>query len=232
MSKQIAKDPTFQDKLDALHIKKYNGPSFLLDEWYDKYANKADRKDKLDALNMTQFEGTDEMLDLLYDQFVLDKKRGKPIESKIESDILPKVELEIPPKVESEILPKDDEKVFEPIISKNIDKTTDQYKLLLGFVNKILVNMGKEKVGNLTDFKNIDRLDIVKEINEQALHKDIIKLKKVFPNLKHIYKIDSPNNVINCIRSMCKDVGLSTDRTRKSISNNGYHRTAYIYTIK
>ena len=50
-----------------------------------------------------------------------------------------------------------------------IDKNSTKYKILLKFTNKLLVNMGKPCITDLTDFKNIDRLDLLIDKNTKTL---------------------------------------------------------------
>ena len=57
------------------------------------------------------------------------------------------------------------------------------------------------------------------------------KLFKLFPKLKYSYKEQSENVVLNSIRTMTKDVGLSMERTKKSINLGSSYRTGYLYSI-
>ena len=50
-----------------------------------------------------------------------------------------------------------------------ITKDSEKYKVALKLVNKILVNLGKDEITDLTDFKDIDREDIIKDVNKKAL---------------------------------------------------------------
>jgi hypothetical protein len=116
------------------------------------------------------------------------------------------------------------------------DKNSDKYKIALQLINKILVNLGKEEVDDLTKFINIDRDDIIKEVNKNSLEemdKEIFALynKK---NCGYYRKTDSL--VLNCLRGMMKEIGfeLSYEKKEKSeyINNKSFRRKHVFYSIK
>lgn len=49
--------------------------------------------------------------------------------------------------------------------SGTIGNLNEKYQVLLKFINKILSNIGKESIKNLTEFKDIERYEIIKEDN-------------------------------------------------------------------
>ena len=54
-------------------------------------------------------------------------------------------------------------------IKIKIEKDSEKYQVTLKLLNKILVNLGKEEIDDFTKFKDIDREDIIKDINVEAL---------------------------------------------------------------
>jgi len=112
-----------------------------------------------------------------------------------------------------------------------IDTTTDKYKLLLEFANKILKNINKDQIYDLTEFKNIDRLDIVREENKVILDKMANRLFKHYDKYKCGYYRKSPNIVFNCMRNMCKDIGLNMTKKRRNKIKEGIVKTHYFYSI-
>lgn len=80
---------------------------------------------------------------------------------------------------------KENAKIADDFYSKHIDikvkknKRKDQsekcntndpkYVVLLEFLNCVLANIGKKKINKLEDFKDIDREDIIKDINKNLL---------------------------------------------------------------
>ena len=50
-----------------------------------------------------------------------------------------------------------------------VDMNSDKYKITLKFVNKLLENIGYKKINDLTEFKNINRDDIIKNKNKKSL---------------------------------------------------------------
>jgi len=118
---------------------------------------------------------------------------------------------------------------------KIIDKSTSKYKILLKFINKILVNIDKDEIDDLTDFKNIDRLDIIKPKNKEILDKMAHRLYKYFAKKSNFYR-KTPSIVLIIIRGLCKQIGLrfvSKQReTGERINNKYYRRTHMFYSIK
>lgn len=115
----------------------------------------------------------------------------------------------------------------------NIDKTTDKYKILLKYVNGLLKNMGKEQIDDLTEFKNIDRLDIIKEKNRQLFNKMAPFLFKHYDKMNCGYYRNkgSPNEPLNCLRGMVKELGLFFKRTHYTKSIKGRNKSLCHYSI-
>ena len=124
------------------------------------------------------------------------------------------------------------------IIKKHIiiDKNTKKYKIFLKFINKILVNIGKDEIDDLVQFKNINRVDIIKPENKVILEEMAPKLFTYFDKRKSGYYRKSPNIVHNVIRCMCRDLKISFIKKKKAvyerINNISYRRTGYFYTMK
>lgn len=129
---------------------------------------------------------------------------------------------------------KDEEAIID---RSNVDKTSEKYKILLKYINSILKNMNKDIIDDLTKFKNIDRLDIIKKENEDLLLNEMeVEISKHFDRKKYEHYKKTRNVVLNCIRWMCKDVGLLLINKKKDITEgiNGkrYKYTHLFYSIK
>ena len=111
----------------------------------------------------------------------------------------------------------------------NIDKTTNKYKILLKYVNGILKNIDKDGIDDLTKFKDIDRLDIIRKENIQLLDKLAPKLFKYFNKDKCGYYRKTKNLSLNCLRGMCKEIGLELVNRKKDITE-GLNGKRYKYT--
>lgn len=119
-------------------------------------------------------------------------------------------------------IPKDDTKKPAKKINKEIDKTTDKYKMVLKFVNKILENLGKNQVDDLLDFKNIDKEDIIKDINKQTLVSMEKEIYQVFDKRKlgnhNRNKVD--HYILSVLRAMAKDIGLKFSPIKKLVQQD------------
>ena len=111
----------------------------------------------------------------------------------------------------------------------HIDKSTKKYKILLKYVNGILKNCGKDKIDDLTKFKDIDRLDIIKPENNELLDKLAPRLFKHYN--KHNYYRKTKNIVLNCLRGMCKELGFEFRSRKHNRQVKSIFQTHMLYTI-
>ena len=116
-----------------------------------------------------------------------------------------------------------------------VDTSSKKYKVLLKFINKILVNIGKDEIDDLTEFKNVDRVDIIKPKNKPILDKMAPQLFKYFDKKKSGIYHKSPNVVHNVIRKLVKQLALGYSFEKSTIyyhhNNNLCERTLIAYTI-
>jgi hypothetical protein len=113
---------------------------------------------------------------------------------------------------------------------------SDKYKIVLKLVNKILINIGKEEVDDLTKFVDIDREDIIKEVNKNAL---VGMEGELFPlfnkNKVGYYRTAGNSYVLNCLRGLLKDIGYEMNYKQKDKSEimNGksFRRKHFFYFI-
>ena len=122
---------------------------------------------------------------------------------------------------------------------KLIDKTSKKYKALLELVNKILKNIGNEPITDLLDFKNIDRVQIIKDKNRKSLlaMENNLFGKELFSKTKIRFRdSDAQNWVLNVLRALCKDINLSFEYIKKDsyqqlADGRRYRRTTQLYSI-
>jgi hypothetical protein len=117
-------------------------------------------------------------------------------------------------------------------VAIKIDTTTEKYKVLLKFINKILANLKCNLIKNLREFKNIDRLEIIKKENVESFTLMATDLYLHFnKDTCGYYKKDSPNIVILAVRGMCKELGLLFSSEKKNIQVNTIQKTHMMYSI-
>lgn len=117
-----------------------------------------------------------------------------------------------------------------------ISRDSDKYKVILKLINKILTNIDKKEIDDLTKFMNIDREDIIKDINKQSL---IDMESELFPlfNKKDsgYYRITGNGFVLNCLRGLLKETGyelLYAQKERSEIINGrSFRRKHFFYSI-
>jgi len=123
------------------------------------------------------------------------------------------------------------------ISEKIVDKSSLKYKVLLKYVNAILLNVtGKSQITDLTNFKDIDREDIIKEINKKVLIDMEQDLFKHYDKIRCGFYRKTKGMPLNCLRCMCKELGLLLTFTKKDVcekvNDKHYRRTKYFYRIK
>ena len=117
------------------------------------------------------------------------------------------------------------------------DKDTEKYKIALKFVNKILVNIGKDEIDDLLKFINIDREDIIKDVNKQIVYDMEKELFPLFNKMNSgFYRKDSKSFMLNILRCLMKEMGFFMVYIRKEkserINNKCLARKHYYYSIK
>lgn len=119
---------------------------------------------------------------------------------------------------------------------KIIDKDSDKYKVLLKLVNKILTNLNKAEVDDLTKFIHINREDIIKDINKDSLVAMENELFPLFDKRKSGYYRKTDGLVINCLRGLLKEAGYEFRPYRKEksvrINDKSYKQAYFVYSIK
>ena len=117
-----------------------------------------------------------------------------------------------------------------------IEKDSDKYKIALKLLNKILINLGKEEIDDLTKFIDIDREDIIKDINVKALDELEGELFGYYNKSKCGYYRKTDALVLNCIRGMMKEAGFEFTAKKKEknekINGKSYKRSHFLYSIK
>jgi len=117
------------------------------------------------------------------------------------------------------------------------DKNSDKYKIALKFINKILINLKKDELDDLTNFKNIDRENIILDINKKTLNDMEKEIFKYFDKAKCGYyrRNDTKHYILTFLRCICNDLNLSFSYYKKDITeivnNKNYRKTHVYYSI-
>jgi hypothetical protein len=124
-------------------------------------------------------------------------------------------------------------KIKKDKVIKVYDKNSEKYKIVLKYVNKLLENIeGKQQITDLTQFKKIDRLDIIKECNKVILDEMKSEILTHFSKRNSGFdRIESINVNLNVLRCICKELGYKLAKTHKNIIVKTIIKTHYYYTI-
>lgn len=114
-----------------------------------------------------------------------------------------------------------------------IDKTTDQYKTALKFINKMLENLNKPAITDLTQFKNIDRIDVINKKNEDLFDEMKDELFKVFDKKKCGWYARKAvrNYLLTFLRHMVNELGLEITYRHTNTAKNNFTKSHLMYTI-
>ena len=115
-----------------------------------------------------------------------------------------------------------------------IDKSSDKYKIALKFINKILTNIGKNEIDDLTKFVNVSRADVISDTNKKTfedMQDDLLELyDKTICGWYRRNKMQ--HYILSFIRGMCTQLGLAfTYKELKKQENKVVVSTMY-YSIK
>lgn len=101
----------------------------------------------------------------------------------------------------------------------DIDKTSDKYQIVLKLINVFLVNMKKDKINDLLEFKDIDRKLLMSDKNKNAFTKMENKIYEQFDKTKCGWyrRKTTKNYMLTVIRYICADIGLHFTFKQKEI---------------
>lgn len=121
----------------------------------------------------------------------------------------------------------------------NVENFDTKYQLILTLINKILVNIDKPQIKNLTEFKDIVKSDIVSESNLLIVNSMEDNLYKYFDKKKSGYYQKNETNekyVLNCLRATCKQIGFKLIGKEKGkrvkIDGQSFSQKYFIYRIE
>ena len=114
-----------------------------------------------------------------------------------------------------------------------VDKSAPKYKICLNLVNKMLENMGRERITDLTEFKEISREDLGKEANKKTIE-DMADELFVFFN-RYSFAWYRRNGIKNYslifLKNVCKDLGLKLITLNKHRQKNRIANYIKLYSI-
>jgi hypothetical protein len=117
-----------------------------------------------------------------------------------------------------------------------VGKDHPRYVTALKFINKILVNLGKEEVDDLTKFVDIDREDILKGVNKASYTEMYHELFPLFTRAKCGYEANPETMLISCLRGMMKQMGYAFVYRRREtpirVNGKAYRKKCTFYSIK
>ena len=116
---------------------------------------------------------------------------------------------------------------------KNINKKTGKYVILLKLLNKILTNLSKNNITDLTEFQNIDRDDIIKEENVNCYDELENEIFEYFDKAKCGWyrRNRTKNYLLTFLRVACENIGLKFSYIQKNRAKNSLVKTHIYYSI-
>ena len=111
----------------------------------------------------------------------------------------------------------------KPII--NVD--SPKYKLLLAFLNKILTNVDKPNIEKVTDFINVDKDDVISEINNKIIDDMENEIIKIFDREKIGWyrRKTAKEYIMTFLRGACKENGYALTYTAKEVNEKNRKQT-------
>lgn len=103
------------------------------------------------------------------------------------------------------------------ISSDTISIISTRKKVFLVLLNKIMVNINLPELKELSDFKNIDRDLIIKEINAKTIDNMSNELCFLFA-IPSAGKKNTKKYPLNCIKSFAKQIGMNLSYKKKDIN--------------
>ncbi len=121
---------------------------------------------------------------------------------------------------------------IERVLNMERDKATIKYNILLKLLNKILVNIGKNQITDVLDFKNINKKDIELEVNNKILDEMKVDLTNYFGSFSIILKkIKKENYILVYLKHMCKVLNFKLKPSKVGKRNGKIVLASYYYSI-
>lgn len=126
--------------------------------------------------------------------------------------------------------------IIPDFIVRELNKKSDKYITLLKYLNIILKNMGQPEIDDILNFKRINRTDLNKIENGNALMEMKEEIYKSFNKKKlRIYSknenAETKNVVINTIRALCKELKIDFKSIKYNKTKNNVITSYYLYSI-
>ena len=114
------------------------------------------------------------------------------------------------------------------------DKNSDQYKIVLKFINQVLVNIGKKEIDDLTKFVDISRNDIIKDCNKHLLENMEKEIFALFDKTKCGWyrRKTTQNYILTFLRYICTCLGLTFTYHELKKQENNIVVSTTLYSIK
>ena len=114
-----------------------------------------------------------------------------------------------------------------------VDKNDNRYLITLKFINKILANIKKNPIDDLTKFQNIDRDDIILDVNKKTLSNMENEIYKYFDKAKLGWYMRKKNKhyILTILRGTCKELGRKFTYTQKNVVAGRLNKTCLFYSI-
>ena len=114
-----------------------------------------------------------------------------------------------------------------------VNRKDPKYIVLLKLLNRIFTNIKKTTLSDLTDFKNVDRDDIIKDENitvfsemEKEIFKYFDKSECGWYRRKMVQYY-----ILTFLRAACESIGLSFVYAHKNVTKNSIVKTHVLYSI-
>ncbi len=120
-------------------------------------------------------------------------------------------------------------------VVRKVEKNNFKYIVLLKFLNAILANIGKNHITEITQFININRIDIIKQTNVVSLNAMESELFPLFNKKTCGYYRKTDGLVHNCLRGMIKEIGYTFSFKKKDVyvivDGTNFRKTENVYSI-
>ena len=138
-------------------------------------------------------------------------------------------------KKKDESKPKSGIHIKKPKVVKIINKNDTKYKLVLEFLNAILVKLDKKPIEDITQFKKIKRDELLKPECNEILNQYLDRLAEVFGRTVICYRMK--NNIetylLTVLRNIVTNIGYifesSSITKNETLSNRNYKQTYNLY---
>ena len=114
-----------------------------------------------------------------------------------------------------------------------VEEKDEKYQAMIKFMNRMMRGMGRPEIKKLEEFKDIDRMDILKIQDEMLESEEIYRIYKIFKRrtLGWYQRKQTDTYILTIMRKTCEQMGYKFKYRQQSKAKNCIEKIHSFYYI-